>query len=336
VCVSGCQRFAVKSSLFANNSATSGGAIYVDKSSTISIGGSLPLVYSIACQTCSNRPISTSESFEFQSVLLSTPSYIMFGSNVNLQYLRGLYVPGSMSPNWITKVESVNGNLPGMNGEPPLLFSERDYLTFFVNSVFNSFLMTVFPVDIDDISTIPTKTFESYTVVECLTHPYRHSELIYSEKIAFGSSMYRLEFDYETTTELSYDVLTVHRGTPLGEVLYSNSGNDWPTVTVESPDGIIISFYSDDSVSFWGFKVTISASSSSPTTGPTPRPTTRPTPIPTTTSTVYSSDDDNDDDNDDDGNYNSYTLMQRRLQSIDFLSYQSCKCSQLSEKLFTY
>lgn len=262
--LSSCQRFAIKSSLLANNSATAGGAIFVDKSSAISIGGSLPLIYSIACQACSNRPISTSEPFEFQSVLLATPSYISFGSNVHLQYLRGRYIPGSMLPNWISKVNNIVGNLPGMNGEPPMLYSERDYVTFFVNSVFNTFSMTVFPVDIDDVSTIPTKAFKNYTIVESLSHPYRHGEHIYSQKIMFASSTYKLEFDSETKTELSYDLLTVHRGSPLGEVLYSNSGNEWPSITVESTDGIIISFYSDDSVSFWGFKVTISLLTPSP------------------------------------------------------------------------
>jgi len=125
--ISTSQRFALRNSFFANNSASSfGGAIYADQSSALSIGGLLPTLFTAACSTCANKPISASGGFEYQRVDVPFPSYVIFGGKVDVEYLRGTYLPSSMQQNWINSVISIAASeVPGIDGRPPLLFSER-------------------------------------------------------------------------------------------------------------------------------------------------------------------------------------------------------------------
>jgi hypothetical protein len=116
--------------------------------------------------------------------------------------------------------------------------------------------MTIFPLA-SSWSELPTVISESFAYVETLNHPYQNSRpFMCSSKIQFDSTTrYRIDFDSLSRTELGYDFVEIYVDI---QKVYSNSGNNWSTVYIDSDDGLNVCFSSDETDSFWGFRMKIS------------------------------------------------------------------------------
>ena len=119
-------RIGITNSAFINNSAPdTGGSLYVDQSSLISIGGQKPIDYTISCTVCSNMrfsPLSFSK-LENQSVEIPVDSYVIFRNGAPKVMLVDSQTKKCRSQNCIEDVFTI-GDEPGVFGTTPMFVNQ--------------------------------------------------------------------------------------------------------------------------------------------------------------------------------------------------------------------
>ena len=110
-------------------------------------------------------------------------------------------------------------------------------------------------------------------------HPYLNNRIYYTDTIYdYRAHSYTVYWGSRTQTEYGYDYIYI-KDAWTGTTLWSNSGRSWPTATVYSNNGIIISMNTDYSITYWGFQCEVYARRDV-NPSPTPRPRAYPTPRP--------------------------------------------------------
>lgn len=88
-------------------------------------------------------------------------------------------------------------------------------------------------------------------------HPYVASTHYSSDVLKIdGAKAYNFEFVGQTETERGYDFFKVFDAS-TDALLYSNSGNFWPTVTVQTVNGFYLVLDTDSTENYWGFDLNV-------------------------------------------------------------------------------